>query len=92
MSVLHALMTALRGIDAVFPCRMRVGLPRASVLERFASKEGLAADRQEAASLKEAMEDQDSFLTGARVPDIRIRSDVADPNQGMSKHTANASL
>ena len=66
-------------------CRMRVGLPRASVLERFASKDGLAADRKEAASLRGAMGEHDSFLTGARVPDIRIRTEAPSNNHGKHK-------
>lgn len=70
-------------MPSVLACRMRVGLPRTSVLERFSSREGLAADRQEAASLQEAMDEQDSFLPGARVPEIRIRSDASNPGQGM---------
>ena len=59
---------------------MRVGLPRSSVPERFSSKEGLAADRKEAASLREG--DPDSFLTGVRVPEIRLRSDAPSNSHG----------
>ena len=47
-------------------CRMRVGLPKASVLDRFSSREGLAADRREAASLKEAVDVHPSISPGPR--------------------------
>ena len=72
------------GVEALVLCRMRVGLPRASVLERFACKDGLAADRKEAASLRDAMSGNDSVLTGARVPDIRIRTEA--PSNGHGEH------
>ena len=63
---------------------MRVGLPRASVLERFSSKDGLAADRKEAACLMDAMNERENFRTGPRIPDIRIRTELPS-NQ--SKHS-----
>ena len=66
----------VQGVERLLPCRMRVGLPRASVLERFSSKDGLAADRKEAACLMDAMHEHENFRTGPRIPDIRIRTEV----------------
>ena len=59
-------------------CRMRVGLPKASALDRFSSREGLAADRREAASLQEAADVHASFPSGARGlrGELTIRTDA----------------
>lgn len=62
-----------------------MGLPRASVLERFSSKDGLAADRNEAASLRGAVSEYIGFPRRVRVPDIRIRTELPSASHGKHK-------
>ena len=68
-----------------------MGLPRASVLERFSSKDGLAADRAEAASLGGAMSEYIGCPRRARVPDIRIRTEAPSASHGEHKLVAQRS-
>ena len=68
-----------------------MGLPKASVLDRFSSKEGLAADRREAASLKEAMDVHASFPSGPRGlrGELTIGTDAPglSPGEQLTSHT-----
>ena len=61
-----------------------MGLPKASVLDRFSSREGLAADRREAASLKEALDVHASFPSGPRGlrGELTIRTDAPGLSPG----------
>ena len=61
-----------------------MGLPKVSVLDRFSSKEGLAADRREAASLKEAVDVHPSISSGPRGlrGELTIRTDAPDLSPG----------